>query len=246
MHPPARLLLTEAPRAAVDLMALGTVAPLLAAGRRGDGHPVLVLPGFFGADVSTVGLRGYLRWLGYTVSGWELGANLGPTQAIVSRLRARLAQLADTSGQRVSVIGWSLGGLYAHELARGAPGSVRQVITLGSPVRPGRRHGRATSRVFDRLAPLQPAPALLARPWVETGTLRVPATAVYTRRDGIVAWRSCMLRPGAQRENIEVYGSHLGLAHNPTVLHLVADRLAQPERRWRPFTPGVLTRRAYP
>jgi hypothetical protein len=76
--------------------------------------------------------------------------------------------------------------------------------------------------------------------------LRVPATAVYTRSDGVVSWRACLLSPAAHRENIEVHGSHYGLAHNPLVLHLLADRLAQAERAWRPFTPGLLVRHLYP
>lgn len=240
------LLLTEAPRATAELAALATTIPLLAAKRRGDGHPVLVLPGLFGGDVSTLWLRSYLTWLNYSVSGWALGANMGPTETVVSGLRARLARLAESSGRRVSIVGWSLGGLYAHELARRSPGSVRQVITLGSPVRLAGRSGRSTSRLFDRYSNLQVAPSLVARPWTEAGLLRVPATAVYTRRDGVVSWRSCRLESGRRRENIEVYGSHSGLGHNPTVLHLLADRLAQSEQHWRPFSPGLLLRHAYP
>lgn len=243
--PSTRLLVTEVPRATVELAALTATIPLLAAGRRGDGHQVLVLPGLFGGDVSTLSLRRYLTWLGYSVSGWGLGTNVGSTEAVVSGLRARLEQLADASGRRVSLVGWSLGGLYAHELARGAPGSVRQVVTLGSPVRLTRR-GRAASRLFDQFSNLQVTPAMVGRPWSEAGPLRVPATAVYTRSDGIVSWQSCLLGPGRRRENVEVHGSHYGLAHNPTVLHVLADRLAQPEHHWQPFTPGVLVRHVYP
>lgn len=246
MAPAARLSFTEMPRAALDLAALATVAPALAAERRGDGHPVLVLPGMFGGDVSTLGLRRYLTWLNYSVSGWGIGTNVGPTEAVVSGLRARLQRLAGASGQPVSLLGWSLGGLYAHELARRAPGSVRQVVTLGSPVRLPRPTGRATSRWFDRFSHLHAAPSLVARPWSEAGPLRVPATSVYTRSDGVVSWQSCLLRQGKHRENIEVYGSHYGLLLNPTVLHVLAARLAQPAHTWRPFRPGPLTSHLYP
>lgn len=244
--PSARLLATEAPRAALELAGLAVTLPGLALDRRGDGHPVLVLPGMLGGDLSTLTLRSYLSWLGYSVHGWGLGTNVGPTQAVVSGLRARLAELADGSGRAVSVIGWSLGGIYAHELARGAPGSVRQVITLGSPVRLARRGGRATSRLFDRYSHLQLAPSLTPRPWTEGAALRVPATAIYTRGDGVVAWRSCVLDEGRRRENVEVRGSHYGLAHNPAVLHVLADRLARPQDDWRPFAPGALLRHVYP
>jgi pimeloyl-ACP methyl ester carboxylesterase len=244
--PATRLLLTEAPRATLELAASASLAPLLALERRGDGHPVLVLPGLLGGDLTTVLLRRYLSWLGYSVSGWRLGTNVGPTEAVVSGLRDRLARMSDESGQRVSVVGWSLGGLYAHELARRAPGSVRQVVTLGSPVQLARRGGRTASQVFDRMSHLQVAPSLVPRPWSEAGPLRVPATAVYTKADGIVPWRSCLVPPGKRRENIEVHGSHSGLVSNPTVLHLLADRLAGPEQGWRPFAPGLLVRHLYP
>jgi pimeloyl-ACP methyl ester carboxylesterase len=240
--PSVALLASEPPRAALELAALLATGPLLQVRRRGDGHPVLVLPGLLGGDISTLVLRAYLSSMGYTVSGWSLGTNIGPTQAVVDGLRRRLADLHQASGRPVSVIGWSLGGLYAHELARKAPSQIRQVITLGSPVRLARPGQETTSRLFDRYSHLQVAPSLVPRPWTEAGSLRVPATALYTRGDGIVAWQSCLLPPGPQRENIEVSGSHLGLAHNPQVLHVLADRLAQPEGKWKPYRPGRLSR----
>src|SRR5680860_138840 len=242
----ASLLWAEAPRATLELAAASTLAPLLAADRRGDGHPVLVVPGFLHHDSSTMLLRAYLRWLNYSVSGWKLGANLGSTEAVVSGLRKRVASLAESSGEKVSIIGWSLGGMYAHELARRAPGSVRQVVTLGSPIHMAGRHGRSTSAAFDRMARLHISAPLVARPWQEAGSLRVPATSVYSRSDGIVPWEACRLSPGKHRENIEVFSSHHGLVHNPTVLHLLADRLAQPEHRWKPFVPGRWVVCAYP
>lgn len=244
--PPARLLVSELPRAAVELSAALTAAPLLALERRGDGHPVLVLPGLWGGDVSTLLLRHYLGWLGYSVTGWQLGANVGPTESVVRGLRDRVAQLSDSSGRRVTLLGWSLGGLYAHELARKAPGSVRAVITLGSPLRLAGRGSRGASKMFDAMSHLHVTPSLVARPWTEAGPLRVPATAVYTRSDGVVPWRSCLVHPGRRRESVEVHGSHSGLVNNPTVLHLLADRLTQPEDHWRPFAPGPLVRHLYP
>ncbi|HYO39337.1 MAG TPA: hypothetical protein VER39_06750 [Nocardioidaceae bacterium] len=244
--PAARMLLSEGPRATGELAASAAVAPLLAAERRGDGHPVLVLPGLLGRDLSTVLLRRYLRWLGYSVSGWELGTNMGPTEAVVTGLRDRVAKLSDESGRKVSLVGWSLGGLYAYELARRTPGSVRQVITLGSPVGLAGRGGRTASRLLDNLSHLHLAPAAVPRPWTEAGPLRVPATAVYSRSDGVVSWKACLLPPAKRRENVEVRGSHFGLAHNPTVLHLLADRLGAAEGEWRPFRPGPLVRHLYP
>lgn len=242
----ASLLLAEAPRATLELAAATALAPLLAAERRGDGHPVLVVPGFLHQDASTMVLRAYLRWLNYSVSGWEMGANLGSSESVVSGLRSRVASLAESSGEKITIIGWSLGGLYAHELARRAPGSVRHVVTLGSPIQLAGRRGRSVSAAFDRLARLHVSSPLLTRPWREAGPLRVPATSVYSRSDVIAPWRACRLNPGKHRQNIEVFGSHHGLGHNPAVLHLLADRLAQPEHGWEPFAPGRVVRGAYP
>lgn len=242
----AGLFTTELPRAGLELGAAVAASPLLAAARRGDGHPVLVLPGFLQSDASTSILRAYLRGLNYSVHGWQLRANVGSTDAVVRGLRRRVAALKKEHGQPVTLIGWSLGGLYAHELARHSPGSVRQVVTLGTPVRLAGRKGRAASQAFDRLASLPVAPAATLRPWREAGGLRVPATSVYSRSDGIAPWKGCRLGPGTRRENVEVYGSHLGLGHNPSVLLVLADRLAQPADSWRPFVPGPLTRWAYP
>lgn len=240
------LLVTELPRAGLELGATAAVSPLLATASRGDGHPVLVLPGFLASDLSTAVLRTYLRGLGYSVHGWRLRTNLGSDDAVVRGLRSRLVALRKQYGEPVTLVGWSLGGLYAHELARHAPGSVRQVVTLGTPVQLAGRRGRAASRVFDSLSEHQVAPPFVVRPWREAGALRVPATSVYSRSDGIAPWRACRLGQGARRENVEVYGSHLGLGHNPSVLLLLADRLAQPPGSWRPFVPGPLTRWAYP
>lgn len=244
---PARALFaTELSRAGLDLAVLLATWPLLATARRGDGHPVLVLPGLLTGDPSTVLLRKVLGALGHNVSGWSLGTNRGPTTHVVQELRSALERLHRDSGQRVSLVGWSLGGLYAQELARASPGSVRRLITLGTPVL--RRSGwtQNVSRVADRLTYLPKSAALLPRPWAEPGALRVPATSVYTRTDGIVAWSTCRYAVRPRRENVEVRGSHLGLAHNPAVLWLLADRLGQGEKRWKPFRAPLHLAALYP
>lgn len=240
------LMATEAPRAGLDFAALLGTWPLLATARRGDGHPVLVLPGLLAGDPATVLLRNCLGALGHNVSGWSLGTNRGPNAHVVEELRSRLERLHHDSGRRVSLVGWSLGGLYAQELARASPGSVRRLITLGSPVL--RRSGwtQYVSRIADRATYLPWAAALLPRPWAEPGSLRVPAMSVYTRADGIVAWSTCRYGVRPRRENVEVRGSHLGLAHNPAVLWLLADRLGQDERKWKPFRPPLHLRPFFP
>ena len=237
--PSPALLATEGPRAGLDFAALLGTWPLLFTARRGDGHPVLVLPGLLAGDPATVLLRRFLQALGHNVRGWSLGTNRGPNAHVVDQLRLQLERLHHTSGRRVSVVGWSLGGLYAQELARASPGSVRTLITLGTPVLPRSTWTQSASRIADRVTYLPRTAALLPRPWAEPGSLRVPATSVYTRADGIVAWSACRYAVRPRRQNVEVRGSHLGLAHNPAVLWLLADRLGQTEGRWKPFRPPL-------
>lgn len=200
------LLALEAPRAMLEAGSLGPALPWLAGAPRGDGHAVLVLPGFMASDVSTRVLRGFLRERGYTPHGWQLGRNRGPRGVLLDALRRRLELLS--AGGRVSLVGWSLGGVFARELAKALPGRVRSVITLGSP--------------FAARAESRPAPP-------------VPTSAIYSKSDGIVPWRACRELPSAHTENIELVGSHCGLGFHPLALLAIADRLAQPEHHWKPF-----------
>jgi pimeloyl-ACP methyl ester carboxylesterase len=244
--PPAVLwLLTEPARSALDLAGAGLAAPWLACAPRGDGHPVLVLPGLLAGDVSTTLLRGFLLSLGYQTHGWGLGRNVGPTADVVAGLPQALEKLALRVGGPISVIGWSLGGIYARELARRRPELVRQVITLGSPFAIRDRRQSRANRTFERHAHKHAEhfdipSAVLSAP------VQVPATAVYSRRDGVVDWRGCIDSPGPRRQNIEVRCSHLGFGHDAATLWVVADRLAAPAGQWTPFTPPRMLRLLYP
>jgi len=231
---PSRGLLFLEGRALFELAALLPAYPLLRRAPRGDGHPVLVLPGFLAGDFSTRALRGFLRDRGYGAHGWRQGRNLGPNPGLIGRMVERLQDLRERYGCKVSLIGWSLGGVYARELARNFPSDVRQVITLASPF----RDLSATS-----VPPLLRRYGGRSRPANDTRRARlgepipVPATAIYSKTDGIAAWQSCLEPPGAQSENIEVESSHLGIGHHPVVLLTIADRLAQPDGEWRRFQP---------
>ena len=234
-RPPRALLLLEG-RALLEMAACLPAALLLRRAPAGDGHPVLVLPGFLASDLSTRVLRGFLRGRGYRTHGWRLGRNLGPRPEVALGMAERLADLHARYGRRVSLIGWSLGGVYARELARRAPETVRQVITLGSPFRdlaatnvPTAVREAAERRVLPEHAGER---ALLREP------IPVPATAIYSRTDAIAAWESCREVEGPLAENIEVESSHLGLGHHPVVLLTIADRLAQSEGEWKPFAPS--------
>jgi len=243
--PPVGWLLTEPARSALDLAGAGLAAPWLAWAPRGDGHPVLVLPGLLAGDVSTTVLRGFLLSLGHQTQGWGLGRNVGPTAEVVAGLPQALEKLARQVGGPVSVIGWSLGGIYARVLARRRPGLVRQVITLGSPFAMRDRRQSRANRTFERYAH-QHAEHFDIPAAEFSAPLPVPSTAVYSRRDGIVDWRGCIDPPGPQRQNIEVRCSHLGFGHDAATLWAVADRLALPAGEWTPFTPPRRLRLLYP
>ena len=249
VRPPSALLaLTELPRAIAELTSLPFAAPMLATAPRGDGHPVLVLPGFVAGDASTAILRRYLKRMGYDAHAWELGRNLGPRAigAEGEKLVARLRAIHDATDQKVSLVGWSLGGIMARIVARRAPEAVRQVITLGSPFA-GSPKATNVWRAYEFLtghhvegdsAKGQLAEAASPPP--------VPSTAIYTREDGVVAWQICMEQAGPAPDNIEVPGSHCGLGVNPAVLYAVADRLAQPADDWHPFERTGLKGLVYP
>ena len=207
----------------------------------GDGHPVIVLPGFLAGPESTVFLRGHLRRLGYRVHDWRQGRNLGASPELAERLEDLLLEVHDRYERRVSLIGWSAGGIYAREMARTLPDYTRGVITLGSPFRghPASTRAWTVYRIMNRrhLTRMFTEEALAQR----AAPLTVPTTCIYSRHDGIVAWECCLSDPAPLTENVEVRATHLGYGHEMQTLRVIADRLAQPEGAWRPYaaTPGT-------
>jgi pimeloyl-ACP methyl ester carboxylesterase len=234
-------------RAVYEFGAFVAASPFLRLAGRGDRHPVLVLPGFTAGDSSTAPLRAVLRSQGYWVHGWDQGRNIGPTNRILQGIDDRLSELVDRHGRTVSIIGWSLGGIYARGLARAHPEMVRQVITLGSPFRIGPGDRSAASTLFDSLTPMY-SQTFLERALTEweATALPVPSTAIYTKGDGIVRWHTCIDVADELHENIEVRGSHSGLGWNPAAIMAISDRLARREGRWRPFTVLPWMRAWYP
>jgi len=231
-RPPSKALQLLELRALSEFGASLALLPFLRRAPRGDGHPVLVLPGLIASDTSTQPLRAYLTDLGYDVHGWGLGRNMGLKPGLEEKMKARLCELHEQTGRKVSVIGWSLGGVYAREIASEVPDAVRSVITLGSPL-----HGdpRATNawRIYELASGQSVDDPKLKKPREEAPP--VPMTSIFSRSDGIVAWQ-CSVEPASDHtESIEVIGSHCGLGVNASVLYAVADRLAQPEGEWRPF-----------
>jgi pimeloyl-ACP methyl ester carboxylesterase len=235
MQAPSQLLLLSEARAALELGAFVGAYPLLRMLPPGDGHPVLVFPGFTASDTSTQPLRTFLRNHGYAAHGWELGRNLGLRHGLIERKLARLHALRRQYGRKISLVGWSLGGVYARELAKRMPEDVRLVITLGSPFKGDMRANHASGLY-----------AMLAGHSVEEASAQhdlsepppVPTTAIFSRTDGIVHWKCSVEDPGPRTESIEVDSSHCGLGHHPAALYAIADRLAQPEGGWTHFDRG--------
>lgn len=239
-RPSSALLMTEMPRALGELQALAHAAPFLHTLPRGDGHRVLVVPGFMGDDRSTAPLRCFLGGRRYHAMPWRLGRNLGPTDEIIDGMEALLDRFA-TNRQRISIVGWSLGGIFARELARSYSGVVRSVITLGSPfqLHAGERNLTNAAEAYDAASALHSPRASRFVPFEGRPAMPVPTTNIYSRADGVVPWESCVDIDGDHCENIEVPGSHAGMGHNPVILAVIADRLAQPDGTWRPYRPSA-------
>ena len=244
IRPPSRLLMLGESRALWEAGASLAMWPWLKLAPRGDGHPVLVLPGLLASDTSTRLLRNYLESQGYEPHGWSLGRNLGPRAGIESGMVRRLHELSERhDGRKVSLVGWSLGGIYARVLAKHHPDVVRNVITLGSPLR-GHIHSTNARHVYELVSgQASNDPKRMSH---AADVPRVPTTSIYSRSDGVVAWQSSLTRTSPLSENIEVRASHIGLGVHPAVLYAVADRLSQPEAGWKPFDRKLFGPLMYP
>lgn len=236
-------------RAMFELASFYAMRPALSMLPKGDGHAVLTLPGFMATNNSTRPLRSLLTDLGYEAHGWDSGRNVRVNEELLSKLENQIDNLTQVSGGKISLVGWSLGGVLARELAKLNPDAIRQVISLGSPISDDRNHTNA-ARLFkffngdepEKLRGGQFEGLDIAPP--------VPTTSILTKTDGVVHWRGSVQDPkkanGYPTENIVVYASHLGLGVNPSVMVALADRLAQPEDEWAPFEPSAAQRWMFP
>lgn len=245
-RPPSRFWTLAEGRALFELGAFYMMRPWLSQLPRGDGHAVKVLPGFMATNNSTAPMRNLLRDLGYDAHGWASGRNVRVDNALIQRLEDQLKRLNDNSGGKVSLVGWSLGGVLARELAKLHPERVRQVISLGSPISDDRGHTNAR-RLFELLNGKEPEPMRGGRFQGLDEAPPVPTTSILTKTDGVVHWRGSVQKPSqTPSENIEVYASHIGLGVNPSVMIALADRLAQPEGEWAPFEPTLAQQWMFP
>nr|WP_247713993.1 alpha/beta fold hydrolase [Qipengyuania xiamenensis] len=229
------LTLAEPGRAMGELASFYALRPLMGQLPKGDGHGVLVLPGFMASDYSTGPLRRLLCDLGYDCAGWNLGRNIKVDQARIEAMMDCVDELHGRSGRPISIVGWSLGGVFARELAKLAPEKVRLVISLGSPICDDRGHTNA-ARLFEYLNGKEPEIMKDGNFQALAEAPPVPTTSILTRTDGVVHWRGSVQRCGREDcENIEVLASHCGLGVNPAAVYAIADRLAQDEGNWKPF-----------
>jgi pimeloyl-ACP methyl ester carboxylesterase len=224
---------------------LAAAAPFL---RQRSKNPrvVLVLPGLGATDRSTQPLRDILTRQGHQAYGWELGRHGIWTRESVAAVEHRLLWLTDWHQTPITLVGISAGGILARELGRAHPDDVAQVITIVSPFRHRDGDDNRIVRVFARLRPgatnhFAELPREEDRP-----AFLMPSSAIYSRSDGFVDWRSCQELPGARRENIEVRASHLGAGCSVSVTVAVSERLRQPPQPWRPFVPPAGTRMLFP
>jgi pimeloyl-ACP methyl ester carboxylesterase len=232
MKAPGAFLLALEGRAPWEFGAAIATYPLLRQAPRGDGHAVVVFPGLAASDISTLPLRAFLGERGYRPRGWELRFNFGPRKGVLDRCLGLIRELRRETRRKVSLVGWSLGGVYARELAKLVPEEVRAVITLGSPFTGDPRANNAW-RIYELAS---------GHSLADAGTFAgvreappVPTTSIFSRTDGIVAWPCCVQQPGPMAESIEVAASHIGMGLHPAAWYAVADRLAQREGRWQPF-----------
>lgn len=243
MKRPSKLLLALELRALPEFAAFAATAlPLLATMpselKQGDGSPVIVFPGFLANDATTLAMRWFLGQLGYEAYGWGQGLNLGPTDETLDGIRGLLREVHESHDEKVAIIGWSLGGIYAREQARSYPERIRQVITLASPFQMSGTESSSAhpiaNRVKDSFSKEIEYPRI---PDHLRPAITLPTTAVFTRSDGVVPWEHCIDTPSNLHQNVEILGSHSGMPHNPAALWLIADRLAQRGETLAPFEP---------
>lgn len=216
---------------ALDAVRLLGAWPRLSTAPRGDGHLVVDIPGWRAPELTGAPLRRYLGRLGYDARGWGFGTNTGDPRRDVTLLAERLLELVEEKGSPASLVGWSLGGVIAREVARRHPEAVRRVITYGTPVAGGAAY-TSIARAYGRVADVDGE--RVARRLDAQTPIRVPLTVLFSRRDGVVAWQACIDHSSPSVEHIEVSSTHIGMGIDPDVWAIVADRLGSIGRSDQP------------
>ncbi|MDJ0909144.1 MAG: alpha/beta hydrolase [Woeseiaceae bacterium] len=212
-------------RALAELASIIPASPWLLSQPAGDGRKVVVIPGFLFSDGSTWLLRQYLRYLGYDALPWSMGRNRGEPERDAERLLTRLTE-GRRDDERMTLIGWSLGGVIARLVARHDPALVDQVITLGTPVEGGPKYTSA-GEIFARKRGIDLDAFERHVHAINSEGVERPLTVIYSRTDGVVHWRAAIDRYNAHAKHIRVRSSHLGLGVNPAVWRLIAQTLGR-------------------
>lgn len=229
LRPPSPLLwAAELPRAALTVASLPASRALLAGAPRGDGRPVMLLPGLVNSDQSNFVLARYLRSLGYRAEGWGLGRNFGVRTVgpEAEKLLGRVTKIVQQTGEPVTLVGVSLGGMLARLAAHRLPDEVREVVTIASPYA---GDPRATNvwRVYEWVSGERlDTDVARARLHEMAQPLPVPKTAIWSRNDGLVNGHACHVPSEPGLRTIEIPGSHMGVQLRPRVMRAVADVLA--------------------
>ena len=224
--PPSRLATFLELRAPLDWASLVFRAPQLASAPKGDGRPVMLIPGYGTDEASMRPLGRYLEYLGYDVYDWAQGRNRGDVENDIRRVGKRAQEIHDArDGEPVTLIGWSLGGVSAREAARLFEPYVREVITLGTPIIGGPKYTSVANR-FAESAKLDLD--AFEREVHERNSVGIkqPVTSIYSKADGIVGWQASIDTYNKQANNIQVNSSHFGLGANGKVWQLIAKLLA--------------------
>ena len=223
ISPPSDIRLLNETFSWLELPRLLINAPELLTQPRGNGERVLVFPGFGAGDASTLVLRSYLSYLGYDSSGWQQGINRGDVIAMIRTLTTAVEQAVLEANAPVILVGWSLGGYLAREVARELPGHIRQVLTMGSPIIGGPKYTRVAALFRNNGMSLDNIEQAIE--WRDQRVLELPITNIYSKNDGIVAWEACIDHKSPNVEHFEVHTSHLGLGISAAVFRIIAQQL---------------------
>lgn len=213
--------------AALSAATLPLAAPLLAFTPLGDRAPVVILPGFGASDRSTAVMRAFLQSRGHRTEGWGLGRNTGNVAALVQQIEKRVEQVVAREGRKVRIVGQSLGGIIARELARRRPDLVERIVTMGTPVIGGPKY-TAMASLYQGMynTDLDAMESMIAAVNRER-RIAVPVTAIYSKNDNVVAWQACIDPVNDHIEHVEVRTTHIGMGFDAQVFRIVADRLAR-------------------
>ncbi len=207
--------------------------PQLLTAPPGDGRPIALAPGYLAGEYSMQPLAAFLRYLGYTVYPWGLGNNNGDVEEDIGRFGERIEGLhEDLDGEPITLIGWSLGGVIAREVARLREPCVREVITLGTPVVGGPKY-TSIGGFYAALKGINLDELEVEVHARNSEGLNQPVTSIYTKADGVVAWQASVDVYNPQARNIEVSSTHFGIGVSPVVWRLIADILSEEEKTGR-------------